>query len=57
MSSSPYSQHDSSCMLDSTEKAQAVSVVSYINTAAAEYETSAQNNNNKKSGLKKWVIC
>lgn len=37
MSSSPYSQHDSICTLDSTEKAQAVSIVSYLNTVAAEY--------------------
>lgn len=50
MSFSLYSQHDSSCTLDSTEKAQAVSVVSYINTAAAEYETLAQNKTKKNLG-------
>lgn len=41
MSSSSYSQHGSINGLDKTEKAQAVSVVSYINTVAAEHKTSA----------------
>jgi len=50
MSSSSYSYHGSINTLDGTEKAQAVSVVSYTNTVAAEYETSASNK--KKSGLK-----
>lgn len=41
MSFSAYSEHGSRNILDSTEKAQAVSVAGYINTASAEHETSA----------------
>lgn len=41
MSFSAYSEHGSRNTLDSTKKAQVVSVAGYINTASAEYETSA----------------